>query len=158
MAGRANDASGGEPRLAAPSSLPDSRGARARDDTLWPRPAIVRSVEPESPGVATFRIEFQDKRTQEQYRVEPGQFNMIYVPGVGEVPISVSSVPDEGPGIGHTIRFIGRVTRRDRQSAAGLSLGDARSVTVEVGRWSRPAAATWCWWLAVWGWRRFGSS
>ena len=35
---------------------------------------------------------------------------MIYVPGVGEVPISVSRGPEEGPGIGHTIRFTGRVT------------------------------------------------
>ena len=55
---------------------------------------------------SNFRI-----RAQEQYRVEPGQFNMIYVPGVGEVPISVSSIAAERPGIGHTIRFVGRVTR-----------------------------------------------
>jgi NAD(P)H-flavin reductase len=35
---------------------------------------------------------------------------MIYLPGVGEVPISVSRMPGEGPGVGHTIRFVGRVT------------------------------------------------
>jgi len=95
----------------APSSAPAAARVSPQDDSLCPHPAIVRSVEPETPGVATFRIEFQDPRRQEQYGVGPGQFNMIYVPGVGEVPISVSGGPEEGPGIGHTIRFAGRVTR-----------------------------------------------
>ena len=61
-----------------------------------------------------------------RYRVAPGQFNMLYLPGVGEVPISVSGGPDEGPGIGHTIRFAGRVTRRDGKLAAGLDDRAAR--------------------------------
>jgi NAD(P)H-flavin reductase len=81
-----------------------------QDDPLCPHPAVLRSVEPDTPGVATLRLEFQDRERREGYRVQPGQFNMIYVPGVGEVPISVSSTAEEGPGIGHTIRFVGRVT------------------------------------------------
>ena len=40
--------------------------------------------------MATFSLEFQDQERQSRYQVQPGQFNMIYVPGVGEVPISVS--------------------------------------------------------------------
>jgi len=97
--------------------------ASLQDDPLCPYPAIVRSVEPEAPRVATFRIEFQDRQRQERYRIEPGQFNMIYVPGVGEVPISVSSAPGEGPGIGHTIRFVGRVTRVIEKLGPGAVLG-----------------------------------
>ena len=94
-----------------------------QDDPLCPHPAIVRSVEPETPGVATFRIEFQDHERQERYRIQPGQFNMIYVPGVGEVPISVSGSPEEGPGIGHTIRFVGRVTRVIEKLGPGAVVG-----------------------------------
>jgi len=94
-----------------------------QDDALCPHPAIVRSVEPESPGVATFRLEFQERERQERYRVQPGQFNMIYVPGVGEVPMSVSSGALEGPGIGHTIRFTGRVTRVIGKLGPGAVLG-----------------------------------
>ena len=75
------------------------------------------------PGVATFSIEFQDQSRQEQYRVQPGQFNMIYVPGVGEVPISVSDAPREGPGIGHTIRFVGRVTHVIEKLGPGAVVG-----------------------------------
>ena len=78
--------------------------------------------------MATFRIEFQDQERQEQYRVQPGQFNMIYVPGVGEVPISVSSAPEEKTG--HRphdpVRRAGHA--RDRQSGTGRSRGSAWSV------------------------------
>jgi NAD(P)H-flavin reductase len=41
----------------------------------------------------------------------PGQFNMVYAFGVGEVPISMSSDP-AGPVVLHTIRSVGAVTRR----------------------------------------------
>ncbi len=39
----------------------------------------------------------------------PGQFNMLYAVGIGEVPISVSGV--EAAGVSHTIRAVGAVTR-----------------------------------------------
>lgn len=41
----------------------------------------------------------------------PGQFNMIYMFGVGEIPISVSGDP-AGKTLVHTIREIGTVTKR----------------------------------------------
>ncbi len=41
----------------------------------------------------------------------PGQFNMLYVPGVGEVPISIASSQRESAArIAHTIRRVGPVT------------------------------------------------
>jgi NAD(P)H-flavin reductase len=92
-------------------------------DPLCPFPADVIAVEPEAPSVSTFRLEFQDPARREQYRLQPGQFNMIYVPGVGEVPISVSGAPGEGPGIAHTIRFVGRVTHVLASAAPGTVLG-----------------------------------
>jgi NAD(P)H-flavin reductase len=95
----------------------------SQEDPLWPHPAVLKSVEPDTPGVATFRLEFQDRERQERYRLQPGQFNMIYVAGVGEVPISVSSTSDEGPGIGHTIRFVGRVTNVIGKLQPGAVLG-----------------------------------
>jgi len=41
----------------------------------------------------------------------PGQFNMLSVPGVGEVPISVSGDPAAAETVLHTIRDVGAVTR-----------------------------------------------
>lgn len=41
----------------------------------------------------------------------PGQFNMLYAFGVGEVPISISSDPREAPTLRHTTRVVGAVTK-----------------------------------------------
>jgi NAD(P)H-flavin reductase len=97
------------PAITSPASM--TRACTPPDaDPLCPQPAVVLSVRSEAPRVATFSLAFGDQERQSRYQVKPGQFNMIYVPGVGEVPISVSHLPEEGPGIGHTIRFTGRVT------------------------------------------------
>jgi NAD(P)H-flavin reductase len=41
----------------------------------------------------------------------PGQFNMLYVFGVGEVPISISGDPLQPACLIHTVRAVGAVTR-----------------------------------------------
>ncbi len=41
----------------------------------------------------------------------PGQFNMLCLPGIGEVPISISGDPAVGRHVLHTIRDVGAVTR-----------------------------------------------
>ena len=92
------------------SALVTQEPTPANADPLCPHPAVVLAVRSEAPRVSIFSLAFQEPERQRHYHVKPGQFNMIYIPGVGEVPISVSHVPEEGPGIGHTIRFTGRVT------------------------------------------------
>jgi NAD(P)H-flavin reductase len=94
-----------------------------QDDPLCPFPAVVRSIEPEAPGVRTFQVEFADQDRQARYRVAPGQFNMLYLPGIGEVPISVSGGLDEGSAIGHTIRLVGRVTHAMEALRPGSIIG-----------------------------------
>ncbi len=111
------------PRCRRAPAVRGGDGPSPEDDPLRPHPAIVRSVRPETPGVATFSIEFQDERRQAGYRIQPGQFNMIYLPGVGEVPISVAATPAEGSGIGHTIRFVGRVTHAIEKLGPGTVVG-----------------------------------
>lgn len=44
-------------------------------------------------------------------RGSPGQFNMVYVFGLGEVPISFSGIYDRGDIFDHTVRFVGAITR-----------------------------------------------
>jgi NAD(P)H-flavin reductase len=66
----------------------------------------------------------------------PGQFNMLYRFGVGEVPISISGDPDGGPLL-HTIRAVGGVTG----AMSGLEPGDALGVRGPYGRpWPAEAA------------------
>lgn len=45
------------------------------------------------------------------FSFEPGQFNMLYVWGVGEVPISISGNPAKHQILTHTIRAVGSVTK-----------------------------------------------
>jgi NAD(P)H-flavin reductase len=92
-------------------------------DPFWPWPAVVREVELESPGVATFRLELQGGDRPGAETFEPGQFNMLFVPGVGEAAISISGAPRDRPGIEHTIRFVGMVTRTIEQLRPGGMLG-----------------------------------
>ncbi len=53
----------------------------------------------------------------------PGQFNMVYAFGVGEVPISISGDPRSGQRLTHTIRAVGPVTRALRGVPVGGTLG-----------------------------------
>lgn len=53
----------------------------------------------------------------------PGQFNMIYVFGVGEVPISISGTPEGGAGLVHTVRDVGPVSRAICAAEPGDTLG-----------------------------------
>jgi len=57
------------------------------------------------------------------FAFRPGQFNMLYVHGVGEVPISISGDPAEPGRLVHTIRSVGTVTRRMDALATGDVLG-----------------------------------
>ncbi|PIQ96835.1 MAG: Ni/Fe hydrogenase subunit gamma [Nitrospinae bacterium CG11_big_fil_rev_8_21_14_0_20_56_8] len=54
---------------------------------------------------------------------KPGQFNMLYVFGVGEVPISISGDPTRPHSLVHTTRAVGTVTRTLCQLKPGDEMG-----------------------------------
>ncbi|MEX0679489.1 MAG: FAD/NAD(P)-binding protein [Pirellulales bacterium] len=82
--------------------------------------AEIASMTPELPGVATYHLRFRDASLNAQYQFLPGQFNMLYLPGVGEIAISLSG-GKRGGTWDHTIRVAGNVTR----ALAGLGIGGA---------------------------------
>ena len=63
------------------------------------------------------------------FAFQPGQFNMLYVHGVGEVPISISGDPATPERLIHTIRAVGAVTR----VMARLGEGDVMGVRGPYG-------------------------
>ena len=73
-------------------------------DAMHPLPARVIAIRPEQDDVATLVIE-----PPGPYRHRPGQFNMLSIPGVGDIPISIAG--REGPELLHTIRAVGAVSR-----------------------------------------------
>lgn len=92
-------------------------------DPMLPRPAAIRAIQPEAPGVATLWMEFLEPTERAAFRFRPGQFNMIYLPGFGEVAISMSSNPEAPERIGHTIRYAGAVTRGIERLKVGDVIG-----------------------------------
>lgn len=90
---------------------------------------IVERIK-ESPTIFTLRLRFTDPAVHAAYSFAPGQFNMLYLYGVGEVPISIVSDPAHDPLFDHTIRAVGRVTR----AMASLKTGDRLGVRGPFGR------------------------
>lgn len=79
--------------------------------------AIARAVR-ELPGVFTFGFDVPGG-----FPFRPGQFNMLYAYGVGEVPISISGDTAEPTRLVHTIRAVGTVTRAMEELREGSVLG-----------------------------------
>ena len=90
---------------------------------------IVERIE-ESPTIFTLRLRFTDPEVNKRYCFAPGQFNMVYLYGVGEVAISIVSDPQGDHLYDHTIRMVGRVTR----GLAKLRTGDRVGIRGPFGR------------------------
>lgn len=83
---------------------------------------VVERIQ-ESPTIFTLRLCLVDEEARQVYRFAPGQFNMVYLYGVGEVPISIASDPQDTYLLGHTIRAVGRVTEGLSRLGVGERLG-----------------------------------
>jgi len=92
-------------------------------DTMMPVPVRILDARVENFNTHTFVVQLEDEQARKAYRWTPGQFNMLYVPGVGEAAISISSRPDEPDVIEHTIRMAGSVTRAIERTGKGGLLG-----------------------------------
>jgi NAD(P)H-flavin reductase len=99
----------------------------------WAQPAewAVTAFRQESLDVVTL-----DLAPPQAFSFLPGQFSMLYLPGIGEVPISISGDPAEPARIVHTIRDVGAVTR----ALCALRPGDRVGVRGPYGT-SWPLAA-----------------
>jgi NAD(P)H-flavin reductase len=85
---------------------------------MLPNSYKVRQVRQETHD--TFTLDIEPSNGHGPMSFEPGQFNMVYVYGVGEVPISISSDPTSHQSLQHTTREVGTVTKAMR----GLKRGD----------------------------------
>jgi len=104
-------------------------GAAPRPGPMLSHPARIIDIREEAYAIATYQLKFEDETLQRAYQFEAGQFNMLYLPGIGEVPISMSSDPSESGVIGHTIRYAGNVTR----AIGKLQVGDVMGVRGPYG-------------------------
>ena len=94
--------------------------ARDLPATMLPRPFRITRLRREIPDVFTWELEPADGGAPLAY--VPGQFNMLYLHGVGEIPISISGDP-AGETLIHTVRAVGAVTDVMRKLAKGDEIG-----------------------------------
>lgn len=83
----------------------------------------LQEMRQEIAGVATYELVLTDPAAAACYHFEPGQFNMLYVPGAGEAAISLSGNPAKRDTLTHTIRVAGNVTRGLATLRPGDTLG-----------------------------------
>jgi NAD(P)H-flavin reductase len=95
-------------------------------DPMLPHPYRVRRVQRET--YDTFTLELGQVNGG-GLPFAPGQFNMIYIFGVGEVPISISGDPARSKTLVHTVRAVGTVTK----PLVGLRGGDVLGVRGPFG-------------------------
>ena len=88
-----------------------------------PHEAIILDRVQESPNLFTLRLKLTDEKLQQDYEFDPGQFNMLYLYGVGEIAISIVSDPQDSHIIDHTIRVVGRVTHGMNNLKTGDHIG-----------------------------------
>jgi NAD(P)H-flavin reductase len=90
-------------------------------EPMRPQPYSLRHMRAETDD--TFTVELAPGNGTSGMTFSPGQFNMVYVPGCGEIPLSISGDPANHGRLLHTTRAVGSVTNAMRQLAAGDVVG-----------------------------------
>jgi NAD(P)H-flavin reductase len=89
----------------------------------WAQTAMrITSIRKDCSQVFTYELAFVTPEAGQRYQFAPGQFNMLYVPGVGESAISIASDPGESETVLHTIRSVGNVTQSIEKLGVGGDL------------------------------------
>lgn len=92
-------------------------------DPYLPYTAQIIQRRQETRDIFTLALRLTDKKADENYHFQSGQFNMLYLFGVGEVAISIASDPQEKDLYCHTIRQVGQVTNALAKLREGDYLG-----------------------------------
>ena len=90
-------------------------------DPMLPQPFRIRRVTKETRD--TFTMDLESPGEDRSWSFAPGQFNMLYVFGVGEVPVSISGDPAKPKTLVHTTRAVGAVTEAMQRLKRGDSIG-----------------------------------
>ncbi|WP_019582978.1 FAD/NAD(P)-binding protein [Thioalkalivibrio sp. ALE16] len=107
----------------APETLQPRADSALPEQAMAPQPWRIHSVRPDVASNEVFSWTlYPEPGVDPGPPPAPGQFNMLYLFGVGEVPISVSAITGDG-GIVHTTRAVGSVTRTMQDLGPGAVVG-----------------------------------
>ncbi|WP_082086919.1 FAD/NAD(P)-binding protein [Teredinibacter purpureus] len=86
-----------------------------------PMSATIVERKEETPTIFTWKLRLDNDAMRDVYQYQCGQFNMVYLFGIGEVAISIMG--SEGDCILHTIQAVGRVTNAMAKLLVGQRVG-----------------------------------
>jgi NAD(P)H-flavin reductase len=90
-------------------------------EPMMTQPHSVREVVKETPD--TFTLTLQPQNGFHASAFQPGQFSMLWVFGVGELPISISGDPGNEDQLVYTVRSVGKATNALVSQKVGASVG-----------------------------------
>src|SRR5208282_685221 len=99
----------------------------ANNDPMMPAAYVVRQVSKETPD--TFTLALGPENGASNGSFQPGQFSMLWVFGVGELPISISGDPSASGKLVYTVRSVGEATH----SLISRKVGDGVGVRGPFG-------------------------
>jgi hypothetical protein len=118
--------------MAADTFPPSGRGQGAETPVgshpYAPRPFVVRERIQETGDTVTLKL--APRSGEDRFPFHGGQFNMVYVFGVGESAISISGDPNRPGELVHTVRQVGKVTN----AIAALTPGSVVGIRGPYGR------------------------
>ena len=90
-----------------------------------PYPVRIDSIvtETEDRNLKTFKLVFLDAEHEKQFAYIPGQFAILSVAGLGEIPIGIATSPSERGFIKFTVNKVGKVTSRLHNMKPGDVMG-----------------------------------
>jgi NAD(P)H-flavin reductase len=91
-------------------------------DRSVPFEAVIKWIKKETRDTATYALKIRSSEIQKAYSFKPGQFNMLYFPGIGESAVSISSGTSDHDLL-HTMRVAGDVTTAISKLGVGDVIG-----------------------------------
>lgn len=90
-------------------------------DIMVPWPGTVQEVTKETPDTFTLTVSREMDGALNAFK--PGQFSMLWVFGVGELPISISGDPADHERLVYTVRSVGKATHALVSQKPGTDVG-----------------------------------
>jgi len=85
-------------------------------------PAKITRIVLDAPKTRAFTLRFQDAKRQAAFKFIPGQFILVGLPGIGEIPVGINSPTYQKKFFQITVRGVGKVSKAIQQKTVGSVL------------------------------------
>jgi len=95
----------------------------AQGNVYLPHIMVIEKIIEETSDTRTFHFNFKDKKLQDEFTFESGQFGEYSVFGIGEAPFCISSSPTRRDHFEFAVKRVGKVTNALHRMSVGAEIG-----------------------------------